>query len=97
MSAANGNPIPRINHELVRLLEAALDDAKAGRLVAGGVAVVLGHSQFAAFTATSIHYAEVIAAAEVMKSDVILKMRQPRGGLVRAALPGVPGGAALRN
>lgn len=68
----------KINNELVRLLESALSDAKAGRLVAGGVVAVLGPSSFVAFSAMAMHPGEVIAGAEVMKADIITKMRQPR-------------------
>jgi hypothetical protein len=68
----------RVNAELVRLLESALSDAKAGRLVAGGVVAVIGPSSFVAFAAMSAFPGEIIAGAEVMKADVILKMRQPR-------------------
>jgi hypothetical protein len=63
---------------LVRLLESALSDAKAGRIVAGAVVAVVGPSQFMAFGAMSSFPAEVIAGAAVLTSDTILKMRQPR-------------------
>lgn len=80
----------RVNRELVRLLESALADAKAGRIVAGGVVAVLGASSFVAFSAMSAYPGEVIAGAAVMTSDVIAKMRQPRPhALVRAGqMPG---------
>lgn len=84
----------KVNHELVRLLEAALSDAKAGRMVAGGVAAVIGPSSFVAFSAMGPHPGEVIAAAEVMKADIIEKMRQPRTSpIVRAGM----GGLRLRS
>ncbi len=91
-SAVNLGPIPseaKVNRDLVKLLEAALNDARAGRMVAGGVVAVIGPSQFMAYSAMSVFPAECIAGAAVMTSDVIMKMRQPRpGGLVRAgALP----------
>jgi hypothetical protein len=39
---------------------------------------VIGPSSFVAFAAMSAFPGEIIAGAEVMKADVILKMRQPR-------------------
>lgn len=94
----NANGAGKVNHELVRLLEVALNDAKAGRIVAGGVAVVPGPSNFVAFTAFGNHPGEVMAAANMMISDVILKIRQPRpGGIVPPVVPGLPGGAPLQN
>lgn len=79
----------KVNAELVRLLESMLTDAKAGRVVAGGVVAVIGPSQFMAFGVMSNFPAELIAGAEVMKADAILKMRQPRQSpIVRAgAMP----------
>lgn len=68
----------KVNVELVRLLETALTDAKAGRLVAGGVVGVVGPSSFMAFSVMSNFPGEIIAGAEVMKADLIVKMRQPR-------------------
>lgn len=67
-----------VNAELVRLLESALGDAKAGRLVAGGVVGVLRASTFVAFSSFGRFAGEVIAGAEVMKADVIERMRQKR-------------------
>ena len=81
----------KVNAELVRLLESALSDAKAGRIVAGGVVAVIGPSQFMAFGAMSTFPGEIIAAAEVLKSDMILKMRQPRPSpIVRAGATAIP-------
>jgi hypothetical protein len=79
----------KVNAELVRLLESMLTDAKAGRVVAGGVVAVIGPSQFMAFGAMSSFPAEVIAGAAVLTSDTILRMRQPRvPSIVRAgAMP----------
>lgn len=75
----------KVNADLVRLLESALNDAKAGRLVAGGVVCVIGPSQFMAFGAMASFPAEIIAGAAVLTSDTILKMRQPRQSpIVRA-------------
>lgn len=75
----------KVNSELVRLLESALTDAKAGRIVAGGVVAVIGPSQFMAFGAMSNFPAELIAGAQVLTSDTIVRMRQPRpGALLRA-------------
>lgn len=68
----------KVNGDLVRLLETALGDAKAGKIIAGGVVAVVGASSFMAFSVTGPFFAETIAGAEVMKSDAILKMRQPR-------------------
>ena len=68
----------KVNADFVRLLETALSDAKAGKIVAGGVIAVVGPSSFMAFSVEGNFPAEVIAGAEVMKSDVIIKMRQPR-------------------
>ena len=68
----------KVNHELVRLLENALNDAKAGRMVAGGVVAVVGASSFMAFGVMSSYPGEIIAGAEVLKADIITKMRQPR-------------------
>lgn len=84
----------RVNHELVRLLDAALSDAKAGRMVAGGVAAVVAPSSFVAFSAMGNHPGEVIAAAEVMKADIIEKLRQPRTSPIMR--PGM-GGPRLRS
>lgn len=83
----------KVNPDLVRLLETALGDAKAGRLVAGGVVAVIGPSSFMAFSAMSNFPGEVIAGAEVMKADVIARMRQPRqSSIVRApAMPRLDG------
>jgi len=75
----------RVNQELVRLLESALSDAKAGRMIAGGVVAVIDRSSFMAFSSMSTFPGEIIAGAEVMKADVIAKMRQPRTSpIVRA-------------
>lgn len=93
MSETNGAAPGRVNHEFVRLLETALADAKAGRIVAGGVAICMGNGGFAAFTATSVHYAECIAAAAVMQDDVILKMRAPR----QPAIVRAPAAAGMRQ
>lgn len=68
----------KVNHELVRLLETALNDAKSGRMVAGGVVAVVGASSFMAFGVMSNYPGEIIAGAEVLKADMIHKMRQPR-------------------
>lgn len=72
----------KVNRELVRLLESALTDAKAGRIVAGGVVCVVGPSSAIAFSAMGTFPFEVIGAAEVMKADVILKMRQAQQGRI---------------
>jgi len=68
----------KVNAELVRLLESALNDAKAGRIVAGGVVAVIGPSQFMAFGAMATFPAEIIAGAQVLTSDTIIRMRLPR-------------------
>ena len=83
----------RVKSELVRLLETALSDAKAGRLVAGGVVGVVSAGNFMAFAAMGHCPGEIIAGAEVMKADVIEKMRQPRmSSIVRAgAIPRMNG------
>lgn len=96
--STDGNGDLRVNRELVRMLEAALDDAKAGRIVAGGVVAVPGPSNFVAYSAFGHHPGEVIAGAQLMQSDVIARIRQPQQGrIVRPGLPGLPGGAPLRN
>lgn len=83
--ATNGASVGRVNHDFVRLLETALADAKAGRIVAGCVGAVIGPSNFVGFTSMWTFPAECIAACEVMKADVITKMRQPRvPSIVRA-------------
>ena len=95
--AVDLGPMPaeaKVNRELVGLLESALADAKAGRIVAGGVVAVVGPSSFLAFASMSMFPGEVIAGAEVLKADVITKMRQPRTSpIVRPGLTGqVPRG-----
>lgn len=79
-------PDAKVNLELVRLLESALSDAKAGRIVAGGFVAVVGPSQFVAFGAMGVYPAEIIAGAAVLTSDTIARMRQgpPASRLVRA-------------
>lgn len=83
----NGAPVGRVNHDFVRLLETALADAKAGRIVAGCVGAVMGPSNFVGFTAMWAFPGEVIAACEVMKVDVITKMRTPRQPAIVRAQP----------
>lgn len=75
----------KVNVDFVRLLETALTDAKAGKIVAGAVVAVVGPSSFMAFSVEGNFPAEVIAGAEVMKSDVIIKMRQPRSSPIMRA------------
>lgn len=91
LSAVNGGAVP-VNRQLVQLLESALNDAKAGRMIAGGVVAVIGPSQFLAFSSMDRYPAEIIAGCQVMTSDVIIKMRQPRpGAILRAPAGSVPG------
>lgn len=75
---------PLVNRQLVQLLESALNDAKAGRVRAGGVVAVVGPGQFMAFASFEGAAAEVIAGCEAMKFDVIEKMRTPRSNILRA-------------
>lgn len=85
----NGEAVGKVNADFVRLLETALSDARAGKIVAGGVVAVVGPSSFMAFSCEGHFPAEVIAGCQVMTSDVIMKMRQPRTSpIMRAgALP----------
>ncbi len=68
----------KVNHELVRLLESALSDAKAGKIVAGGVVAVVGASSFLAMGAMGSYPGEIIAGAQVLSADMIDRMRKPR-------------------
>jgi hypothetical protein len=89
--SAEANSEAKVNRELVRLLESALTDAKVGRIAAGGVVCVVGPSSAIAFSAMGVYPYEVIGAAEVMKADVILKMRQAQQGrILRPAGPTGP-------
>lgn len=66
----------KVNHEFVRLLESALADAKAGRIVAGGVVAVVGPSSAYAFSSMDRYPFEIIGAAKILQDDVAIKMRQ---------------------
>jgi hypothetical protein len=80
----------KVNHQLVRLLESALADAKAGRVVAGAVVAVLGPSNAAAFSAMSVFPLEILGATVMLQADVNFKMRQPRqGAIVRPGLASI--------
>jgi hypothetical protein len=72
----------KVSRELVTLLKCALADAEAGKIVAGGVVVVIGPSNFAAFGAMGVYPGEIIAGAAVLTADTITKMRQPRPGSI---------------
>lgn len=87
----------RVNHELVRLLASALEDAKAGRIKGGGVVAVIDAVRFMAFAADGGMPGSVIAGAELMKTDVIARMRDVSRKIMRAPLPGLPGGAPLNS
>ncbi len=80
-----------VNHNLVRLLEKALEDAKAGRVTGGGVALALGPSNFMATAAFGAQPAEVMAAAQLLVADIIEAIRQMRQSrIMRAgAMPGM--------
>jgi hypothetical protein len=88
-----------VNADLVRLLECALNDAKAGKLVAGAVIGVLGPGSAVAFSSMGRHPLEIVGAAHMLQDDVLIKMRQEmaRGArIMRAgALPGLSNGAPL--
>ena len=68
----------KVNRELVRLLESALEDAKNGRIVAGGLVAVLGPSNAVAFSAMSVYPLEILGATVMLQADVNTRMRQPR-------------------
>lgn len=83
----DGNSEAKVNHQLVRLLESALTDAKAGRVTAGGVALACGPSNFVAFAAFGNQPGEVIAAGRLMEADILTAMRQARSPAIMRAGP----------
>jgi hypothetical protein len=91
---------PKVNRDLVKLLESVLADAKSGRVVAGAVVAVLGPSSAVAFSAMGAHPLEIIGAAKLLQDDVGAKLREAmaaRNRVLRPSLPGLPGGSPLRQ
>lgn len=79
----------RINHELVAILQRALDDAKAGKIIAGAAILVDAENILNARTPIACPptcTTTIIASIEFLKEEIIGFVRQAQRGGGRAIL-----------
>jgi hypothetical protein len=69
---------PNINHRLLQLLENAIEEVRAGRIIGGSVLLVDGNNQVGHFTSVGkFHcYLPMISGAGVLQHDLIMWMKE---------------------